>query len=291
MSIEEIKQKLLLIENKIMSIYEKLQNLELQGLMNSNEYNELLIKLKELLKNENDLILMINSPEQLQNLLELLATKEDINSFSLDLKTLISKQRSELIIRRAVIKVFSFKQKIDLNNLKQMGVSLEQELKENGENIKISRNKAYYGLLTLLVISIKIKEDFLNTLNTLIAKNELDNDNYLYLKYMLSYLFPIIEEKNIQNCFQKESILYWQALMYKDYTEMSEESFTETKNCLIMSVISILHDDSTDIETLIWRVVMLFCDDGDIAKLPIREEVKNQNFKDKEIPLKLRLKQ
>ena len=214
--LEDIKT-LLAVTSSINETYANLKKLEIIDKKESKEYQSLMERLKSSLALEKSIYDRFpNDLEVLSNIERLINSKEEywIN-FNLQENINAILNHHNLIKLRIHLNLFS--KMLNIKNADFIINVNDEDILEN----QTSRN--------ILVINATIIRDFLNTLLT-ILNSYLNDDKYstikdllLSFKYDLSFLYKELEDDFLENNFNINTNLYWEASALADYYHLDRK--------------------------------------------------------------------
>jgi len=237
------KEELTIIESFIKSshniknIYEKLEQLDINNLKNSQEYIYLINKLKQEINVENNKYKNANlTTEQKTKIIELLASNPN-SSRKDNIDTIINQQDNDLITRR----VFNILINQTVTNIDYTKNNIPTELLEfiNAYNIPINDNKINKEINNYTQIQLAISNDinlvFLSILqdNLNLWKYSQYKNNLLKSFYSTIFINKNIEEQLINNNFNIDNNVYISSKLINDLLKSNSTIYNIISSILV----------------------------------------------------------
>jgi len=237
------KEELTIIESFIKSshniknIYEKLEQLDINNLKNSQEYIYLINKLKQEINVENNKYKNANlTTEQKTKIIELLASNPN-SSRKDNIDTIINQQDNDLITRR----VFNILINQTVTNIDYTKNNIPTELLEfiNAYNIPINDNKINKEINNYTQIQLAISNDinlvFLSILqdNLNLWKYSQYKNNLLKSFYSTLFINKNIEEQLINNNFNIDNNVYISSKLINDLLKSNSTIYNIISSILV----------------------------------------------------------
>ena len=237
------KEELTIIESFIKSshniknIYEKLEQLDINNLKNSQEYIYLINKLKQEINVENNKYKNANlTTEQKTKIIELLASNPN-SSRKDNIDTIINQQDNDLITRR----VFNILINQTITNINYTKNNIPTELLEfiNAYNIPINDNKINKEINNYTQIQLAISNDinlvFLSILqdNLNLWKYSQYKNNLLKSFYSTIFINKNIEEQLINNNFNIDNNVYISSKLINDLLKSNSTIYNIISSILV----------------------------------------------------------
>lgn len=237
------KEELTIIESFIKSshniknIYEKLEQLDINNLKNSQEYIYLINKLKEEINIENNKYKNANlTTEQKTKIIELLANNPN-SSRKDNIDTIINQQDNDLITRR----VFNILINQTITNIDYTKNNIPTELLEfiKDYNLSINDNKINKEINNYTQIQLAISNDinlvFLSILqdNLNLWKYSQYKNNLLKSFYSALFINKNIEEQLINNNFNIDNNVYISSKLINDLLKSNSTIYNIISSILV----------------------------------------------------------
>jgi len=237
------KEELTIIESFIKSshniknIYEKLEQLDINNLKNSQEYIYLINKLKQEINVENNKYKNANlTTEQKTKIIELLASNPN-SSRKDNIDTIINQQDNDLITRR----VFNILINQTITNINYTKNNIPTELLEfiKEYNIPINDNKINKEINNYTQIQLAISNDinlvFLSILqdNLNLWKYSQYKNNLLKSFYSTIFINKNIEEQLINNNFNIDNNVYISSKLINDLLKSNSTIYNIISSILV----------------------------------------------------------
>ena len=237
------KEELTIIEgfikssHNIKNIYEKLEQLDINNLKNSQEYIYLINKLKQEINIENNKYKNANlTTEQKTKIIELLASNPN-SSKKDNIDTIINQQDNDLITRR----VFNILVNQTVTNIDYTKNNIPTELLEfiNAHNLSINDNKINKEINNYTKIQLAISNDinlvFLSILqdNLNLWKYSQYKNNLLKSFYSTLFINKNIEEQLINNNFNIDNNVYISSKLINDLLNSNSTIYNIISSILV----------------------------------------------------------
>lgn len=288
---------LLAVTSSINDTYAKLKELEIKGQKESKEYKRLIECLKSSLELEKSIY--DRFPNDLDTLVNIIreVTKNKDFFINFDLKENIDAiiNNYNLITRRIYLRLLN----------KMLDIK-DADFIIGTNNPDILKNQSARNILILHSLIIK---DYINTilviLNEYLYDEKYKNINNLLLnvKYSLAFLYDNVENDLLENNFNINNDLYWEATAMGDFYHLDREKLKEIQKGTVHGIYyekidniikTILNDKSCDKEIFIYaiseiliRACLLFYDDKTVECLKSNKIKLANNTKANEHNLKL----
>ena len=288
---------LLAVTSSINDTYAKLKELEIKGQKESKEYKRLIECLKSSLELEKSIY--DRFPNDLDTLVNIIreVTKNKDFFINFDLKENIDAiiNNYDLITRRIYLRLLN--KMLDIKDADFIIGTNNPDILEN----QSARN--------ILILHSLIIKDYINTilviLNKVIYDEKYKNINNLLLnvKYSLAFLYDNVENDLLENNFNINNDLYWEATAMGDFYHLDREKLKEIQKGTVHGIYyekidniikTILNDKSCDKEIFIYaiseiliRACLLFYDDKTVECLKSNKIKLANNTKANEHNLKL----
>ena len=222
-------QTLLAITSSINETYAKLKELEINGQKESAEYNSTIESLKSSLELEKSIYDRFPNDIDTLNKIEYTISKSESFWINFNLKENLKAIINHNNLTNLRIQLKLFNKMLAIKNAEFI-IDVSDE---NILNKQSSRN--------ILLINATIIKDFLNTLLTILnfylndEKYYIINDLLLNLKYGISFLYEEIEVDFLENDFNINNILYWQANALADYYRLDREKLKAIQRGVVIN--------------------------------------------------------
>ena len=222
-------QTLLAITSSINETYAKLKELEINGQKESAEYNSTIESLKSSLELEKSIYDRFPNDIDTLNKIEYTISKSESFWINFNLKENLKAIINHNNLTNLRIQLKLFNKMLTIKNAEFI-IDVSDE---NILNKQSSRN--------ILLINATIIKDFLNTLLTILnfylndEKYYIINDLLLNLKYGISFLYEEIEADFLENDFNINNILYWQANALADYYRLDREKLKAIQRGVVIN--------------------------------------------------------
>ena len=212
----KILKDLVNVTEEIVDIYDKLYYLEINGMKNSDKYNDIIEKLKLALIEEDNIYEDIEGEFDLASkILNNLVT--DYLQFEDYIYLVFNYQKDKAIISRMSYRLEDIICRTPLINEENISdEELTEEELEELEQLDINYEDNYdEEYMSLSEIEVSVENDIVNTILTILNKyiNDSKYENIHYelvrYKYLLSLIFTDIEEDLINNNFEINNMLFW----------------------------------------------------------------------------------